>query len=99
MSQRSSRAILRRHLNALPYFRALVRAVEDRFYQDLVLPRPVIDIGCGDGHFASVAFTPPLEVGLDPDPLLREAARRGGYALVVQAEGTFPCPPDTSRAR
>ncbi len=87
MTQPDSRAILRRHLDALPYFRALVRAVEDRFYQDLGLPRPVLDIGCGDGHFASVAFAPPLEVGLDPDPVLREAARRGGYRLVIRADG------------
>lgn len=93
MTGHMSRAILRRHLNALPYFRALVRAVEDRFYQDLDLPRPVLDIGCGDGHFASVAFAPPLEAGLDPDPILREAARRGGYRLVVRADGAhIPLP-------
>ena len=87
MAEPSPRAILRRHLNALPYFRALVRAVEDRFYQELPLPRPVLDIGCGDGHFASVAFDRPLDCGLDPSPIVREAAARGGYRLVLQGDG------------
>ncbi len=87
MAGPASRTVLRRHLHALPYFRALVRAVEDRFYQGLPMPRPVLDIGCGDGHFASVAFDPPLDVGLDPSPIVREAAARGGYRQVVQADG------------
>ena len=52
------------HLKELPYFRSLVRAVEARFYQDFELPAPTLDVGCGDGHFATVAFERPLEVGL-----------------------------------
>ena len=87
MAKPASRTILRRHLNALPYFRALIRAVEDQFYQGLSLPRPVLDIGCGDGHFASVAFDRQLDCGLDPSPIVREAAARGGYRLVLQADG------------
>lgn len=76
------------HLQDLPYFRALVRAVEDRFYQGLELPAPTLDIGCGDGHFASVAFPRRIDVGLDPSFFdLPEARRRGGYLLVVQGDG------------
>ena len=80
--------ILWRHLSALPYFRAMLRAVEDRFYQGLELPEPVLDVGCGDGHFASVAFDHPLTVGLDPwaQPL-REARQRRAYRMVLQADG------------
>ena len=44
------------HLQDLPYFRALLRAVEARFYKDITLPPPVLDLGCGDGHFASLAW-------------------------------------------
>lgn len=80
--------ILWRHLRDLPYFRAMLRAVEDRFYQDIELAGPVLDIGCGDGQFASVAFKKPLDVGLDPwsEPL-KETLSHGAYRMVVQAYG------------
>ncbi len=72
----------------IPYFRALVRSVEAAFYQDLPLPSPTLDIGSGDGHFASLAFTRPIEVGVDPwRDTLREAARRGAYRWLIQADG------------
>lgn len=72
----------------LPAFRALLRAVEARFYVDLPMPRPVLDLGCGDGHFASVAFPQGLEVGLDPwwGPL-QEARQRHSYGLLTHALG------------
>jgi len=75
-------------LRDLPYFRALLRAVEARFYQDLALPDPVLDLGCGDGHFVTIAFNHPLNVGLDPwwKPLL-QAAKRGGYRMTVYGFG------------
>src|SRR5512133_2931896 len=83
-----SEDILWRHLRDLPYFRAMVRAVEDRFYQGLELPAPVLDLGCGDGDFASVAFDHPLDVGLDPwwGPLL-EARTRNAYRMLVRSDG------------
>lgn len=82
------------HIKDLPYFRALLRAVEARFYQDINLPAPILDVGCGDGHFASVAFDQPLDVGVDPwyEPI-REAALAGGYRCLVQADaGRMPFP-------
>jgi SAM-dependent methyltransferase len=82
--------LLWRNLKELPAFRGLLRAVEARFYQDLELPEPVLDLGCGDAHFASVAFDHPLSVGVDPwTPPLREARRlrRGAYHLLIQADG------------
>lgn len=77
------------HLQDLPAFRALLRAVEARFYQDLMpLKEPVLDVGCGDGHFASVAFPQALEAGMDPAAsTLREAQTRGAYHLLAQALG------------
>jgi SAM-dependent methyltransferase len=76
------------HLRDLPYFRSIVRAVEAAFYQDYALPAPVLDVGCGDGHFATVAFDRPLDVGLDPwGGPIREAQRRGGYRALVQGDG------------
>jgi SAM-dependent methyltransferase len=91
------------HLRDLPYFRGLLRAVEARLYQDVDLPAPTLDVGCGDGHFASVAFDRPLEAGIDPweGPIREAAQRRTGasvaYRLLVLgdagqapfADGTF----------
>ncbi|MCC6191959.1 MAG: class I SAM-dependent methyltransferase [Anaerolineales bacterium] len=82
--------LLWRNLKDLPAFRGLLRAVEARFYQDLPLPEPVLDLGCGDAHFAAVAFDRPLAAGVDPwTPPLREARRlrRSTYTLLAQAEG------------
>jgi len=84
----TSKDFLWLHLRDLPYFRAMLRAVEASFYQDLELPAPTLDVGCGDGHFASVAFDRPLEVGIDPwGGPIRQAARLGGYRSLVQADG------------
>lgn len=76
------------HLRELPYFRSLVRANEARFYQGLDLPRPVLDIGSGDGHFASVTFDQALDVGIDPwsGPTYK-ASRTGKYRLLTLGEG------------
>ncbi len=46
--------------------RALLRSIESRFMSQVALVSPVLDVGCGDGHFASVTFTEPIDVGLDP---------------------------------
>jgi len=75
-------------LQSLPYFRALLRAVEAYYYQDYELPGPVLDVGAGDGHFASVAFKQKLDVGLDPEiRSLREAQDWGAYKNLLLAEG------------
>lgn len=81
-------------LRELPYFRALLRSVEARFYQDLDLPQPVLDLGCGDGHFSSLTFEDPLDVGLDPWwPPIQEATRRDGHHSLVCAGGaSMPFP-------
>jgi SAM-dependent methyltransferase len=82
------------HLRDLPYFRALVRAVEAEYYQDFDLPSPCLDIGCGDGHFASLVFDQPVDVGVDPwGAPIREAARRKSYRYLVQSDaGVLPFP-------
>jgi SAM-dependent methyltransferase len=75
------------NLRDLPYFRALLRAVEGSFYEDLDLPAPQLDIGCGDGHFASVTFDQPIDVGIDPwSGPIHKAARHRVYRLLVQGD-------------
>lgn len=88
--------LLWRNLKDLPAFRGLLRAVEARFYEDIQLPSPVLDVGCGDAHFASITFKRPLDVGVDPwTPPLREARRLrpNAYGGLVQGSGAaFPFP-------
>ncbi len=81
----------------LPYFRALLRAVEAKFYQDLLIEGPVLDLGCGDGHFASRTFDFKIEVGVDPwaGPL-QEAAQSGAYLQTIRCEGAEIPYPDRS---
>jgi SAM-dependent methyltransferase len=81
--------LLWRNLKDLPAFRGLLRAVEARFYQDIPLPEPVLDLGCGDAHFASITFDRPLAAGVDPwaSPLVEARRRRGTYHLLAQAAG------------
>ena len=88
---------LRRHLRTLPIHRVLVRSVEARLFWecDAELREPILDVGCGDGTFAQIAF--PAHhgriVGIDPRPAdVREAHARGAYAVVIVADGArIPC--------
>ena len=82
------------HLRDLPYFRALLRSVEASYYQTFDLPAPTLDVGCGDGHFASLTFDQPIDVGLDPwHAPIHEARSRRVYRLLTEADGgTMPFP-------
>ncbi|MCJ7739156.1 MAG: class I SAM-dependent methyltransferase [Anaerolineae bacterium] len=81
--------LLWQHLRELPAFRALLRAVEARFYCDLPLDkRPILDVGCGDGHFTSLAIPGGVEAGFDPwQSPLREAAQRQCCRQLSNADG------------
>jgi SAM-dependent methyltransferase len=75
-------------LTELPYFRALLRAIESRFYQTLPIVEPVLDLGSGDASFAVQTFGKKLDVGLDPwRAPMAEAKTRGAHRLLTLAEG------------
>ena len=84
-------------LRDLPYFRAVLRAVESRFYQGIELSRPVLDLGCGDGHFVTITFDKQIDFGIDPwTGPVKQAVQRGGYRLVIQGSGDeIPVPAGT----
>jgi SAM-dependent methyltransferase len=83
------------HLRDLPYFRALLRSVEATYYQDLNISAPVYDVGCGDGHFASLTFDQKIDVGLDPwHGPIHQAKRYGAYRGLVEADGAMAPFPD-----
>lgn len=75
------------HLKELPYFRSILRAVEASYYPGFALESPILDVGCGDGHFAQIAFDALIDVGLDPwEGPIREAKRRNIYRMLVRAD-------------
>lgn len=80
--------LLWQQLKTIPAFRALLRSVESRFFRQVGLIGPVLDVGCGDGHFAQMTFTQPLAVGIDPwwGPL-QKARNTGMYNQVLQGFG------------
>lgn len=87
MSETKPKDFLALHVRELPYFRGLLRAVESRFYQGLDLPAPILDLGCGDGHFTQLTFDHKLDVGLDPwTGPIHEAGTRGVYRLLTEAD-------------
>ena len=58
---------------------------------DIDLVRPVLDIGTGDGHFASIAYDEPIDVGIDvrSDELVEARDRHPAvYGSVLQASAT-----------
>ena len=84
--------ILWPHLSELPAFRALIRSIEARLLSEQGEPaRPLLDIGCGDGHFAQTTLGR-AEMGIDVDvPSLRQAQKRGVYAgLGVASAARLP---------
>ncbi len=86
-SRLEPRDYLVEHLKTVPAFRALLRSIEARMIAQLDLPRPILDLGCGDGDFARAAFRQPLDVGLDPSPsAIAEAARVGMHRELKVAD-------------
>ena len=80
--------LLWRQLKTIPAFRAILRAVEARFYFAVDLPEPTLDVGCGDGHFSQMVFQRKLDAGIDPwwNPL-KKAQKSEMYDIALQAMG------------
>src|SRR6266542_1213851 len=56
---------LRAYLRVSPAALAVWRAIEAKHLATVELPRPLLDLGCGFGEFASVVFDEPVDIGLD----------------------------------
>jgi SAM-dependent methyltransferase len=88
IANRKSKDFLFLHIRDLPYFRGFLRAIESAFYQDLPMPGPILDVGCGDGNFAALTFDALLDVGLDPwHGPIHEAKQYPVYRLLAEADG------------
>jgi SAM-dependent methyltransferase len=79
-------------LREVPYFRGLLRAVESRFYRDLPMVAPVLDLGSGDGVFARQTFTKKLDVGIDPftSPTYGDISREAYKSLAIAQGAQMP---------
>lgn len=78
---------------------ALWRAIELRVLAAETFPRPLLDLGCGDGLIAQVLFAgeAPVEAGFDPWlSQVRKAPASGAYRHVQQALGDAMPYPDAS---
>lgn len=83
-----SERFLDRSVELVPLAHALERCLECELLASRSFPRPVLDLGCGDGIFASVLFSEPVDVGLDPDPSeLAAAEASGAYGQLVRRGG------------
>lgn len=98
-SPREAFARIARLYYPLPQFIAQ-RGVELALLARELWPKPVLDVGCGDGGFAEALFQEPhaVALGVDPDPAeVRRASQRGVYDEVVatgaehipRPDGTF----------
>ena len=80
MAERSPAALVARHLDTVPLHRTIIRAAEAWLMSSIAFPRPLLDVGCGDGHFASMLFDEPVDAGIDLSPeAVAEAKARGIY--------------------
>ena len=76
-----------RQLSSMAPHRALVRAVESWLLANVKLEAPVLDLGCGEGHFAGLAFDRQPDVAIDlAADAVAEASQRRQYGAVVRGD-------------
>ena len=76
------------YLSMAPLPLAFERVLEGLIFSSLRFERPVLDLGCGEGLFASIVFREPVDTGVDPDPRELERARElGAYRELIQCFG------------
>lgn len=78
--------VFEEYLARSPLAHALFRAAEIKAVAGSVLLRPILDVGCGGGEFASTSLDGPIEVGVDVSNKQLELARATDrYERLVQA--------------
>ena len=88
---------LRRYLDIAPAALALERAIECEMHARNKWPAPILDIGCGDGYFASILCCEQIDTGIDPDKSELDAAREShAYKELIACFGNAIPRPDKS---
>jgi len=84
-----SSELLWKNISELPFFRAFLRAVEGQYLRDIDIQEPVLDLGCGDGHFGSRTLNNYQISGVDPSfKLLLEAKGYHFYQYLINSQGS-----------
>lgn len=90
---------LRRYLEIAPAALALERAIECEMHVRNEWPGPILDIGCGDGIFASILCSEQIDTGIDPDETELDSARETrAYRELIACFGNDIPKPDKSFA-
>ena len=85
------------YLSYAPLPLAIERIVECRILSKLPFEEPILDIGCGEGLFASILFREKIDLGIDPNPSeLKRARELRGYFELKECFGDkIPMPDGT----
>jgi len=71
-----------------PFALAFERSLECQIFSGLPMAHPVLDLGCGDGLFATIVFDEKIDTGIDPDGKELESARvANAYVELIQCAG------------
>ena len=97
MSLRFSKHPVSSYLACSPLALALERALECIVLSKQKFVAPVLDIGCGDGLFASILFAEKIDTGIDPNPSeIARAKKTGAYNELICCFGSqIPKPSET----
>jgi SAM-dependent methyltransferase len=94
---RFAKDFLLRYLEVTPAALALERSLECDLHARNSWKSPVLDIGCGDGLFASILCADRIDTGIDPDAGEIEHARTtGAYKELIACFGNDIAKPDGS---
>lgn len=70
----------------------IIRAKECELFSRYVYPRPVLDIGCGEGIFAGMLFDGEIDAGIDPDEKNVKSAQKSNMYKEVYCAGAENLP-------
>ena len=88
---------LRRYLEVAPAALAIERSLECDILALQRFERPILDVGCGDGTFASVLCVRPVDTGIDCDPIeISRAEAHDCYDQLIVCGGNAIPRPDGS---
>jgi len=78
-----------KYIACTPWALALERTLECQLLAKQQFVAPVLDVGCGDGLFASILFADEIDTGIDLDPSEIQCARKtGAYQELICCPGS-----------